>query len=82
MKLKYIAVRIVKDGGYSPKKYTFKTYLEELAPHDLVMIQTVNGIYIGVEVEYVEKPAFECKWAFQRVNLEEIAFLDNLEREN
>jgi hypothetical protein len=82
MKINYIALRIKNDNGYSPKFYTFKTHLENLTEQDLVLLNTVNGIHIGTSISYVEKPTFECKWAFQRINLEEIAFLDNLERES
>jgi len=63
---KYIKGKIVGSNSYS--KYTFKTLLSDITDSDLVVAQTVNGFVFLQDCEYTEKPNFECRPAFQKLD--------------
>jgi hypothetical protein len=65
-------------SGY--KNYHFKNDIEDLKKGDTVVVDTINGMAVGLVVGFEDASVKAEKWVVQKVDLEK--HLERIEREN
>lgn len=56
--------------GFGEREYTYKTYIEDLKPKNLLVVETQTGFSVARFVRYIDSTEIEnLKYIVQRVNI-------------
>lgn len=81
----FVQVRLRDDrtGGYTSKKFTFKTHMDDLKPNDVVVVDTNTEqvLHFGLVDGYVDDPKLPYyKYVLAKIDRDSMVnFLERLE---